>query len=446
MVKRLFGTDGVRGVANQELTPELAFRLGRSGAYVLGRDIEKPKIVIGKDTRISGDMLEAALIAGITSVGADVLKVGVLPTPGIAFLTRQLGATAGVVISASHNPVEDNGIKFIGGNGYKLSDALEEEIEQLCGPHSTSDLPAPTGTAIGRVYEVADAAQQYSDFLQSTIQSDLAGLKVVLDGANGAASQIAPKVLQELGAEVITLHCQPDGTNINKACGSTHPEDLCQAVVKEKAHVGLAYDGDADRLIAVDEKGQIVDGDQIMVTCALHMKEKNELVKNMVALTVMSNLGLHIALKKAGIEIVETKVGDRYVLEALREKGAIFGGEQSGHILFLQHNTTGDGILTGLQLLAVMKERGLPLSTLAGQMNKLPQLLVNVRVKDKSCMDNETVQNAIAKGQKTLEGRGRILVRPSGTEPLIRVMGEGPDQEELTAIVEEIADVFRSYC
>ncbi|KAB2953471.1 phosphoglucosamine mutase [Heliorestis acidaminivorans] len=442
-MSKLFGTDGVRGVANRELTPELAFRLGRAGAYVLGKHVEKPKILIGKDTRISGDMLEAALIAGITSVGADVLKVGILPTPGIAFLTKELEATAGVVISASHNPVEDNGIKFVGSNGYKLSDALEEEIEKHCQGNS---IPSPIGTDIGRVYEIGDAENRYLNFLLGTIQGNLTGLKVVLDGANGAASQIAPKLFVKLGAEVVELHCQPDGTNINKACGSTHPEDLRQAVIDHQAHVGLAFDGDADRLIAVDEKGQIVDGDQIMVACALHMQEKKELVKNIVVVTVMSNLGLHLALKKAGIQIVETKVGDRYVLEALQQEGAIFGGEQSGHILFLQHNTTGDGLLTGLQLLSVIQERNLPLSALAGQMDKLPQLLVNVRVKDKCCMEEPAVQKAIDEGKKKLEGRGRILVRPSGTEPLIRVMGEGPDKEELTTIVEGIANVFRQYC
>lgn len=457
---KLFGTDGVRGVANRDLTPELAFRLGRAGAYVLSKEAPRPRIVIGKDTRISGDMLEAALIAGITSVGGEALTVGVLPTPGIAYLTRELKATAGVVISASHNPVGDNGIKFFAGTGFKLPDALEGEIESyVLGTaarpgegvgdvegHHADGLPAPTGVQVGHAIRVNDAEERYIEFLKKTVPVDFTGLKIVVDGANGAAFRIAPKVFRELGAKVITIFCEPDGTNINEGCGSTHPEALCRAVIEHGAHIGLAHDGDADRLIAVDEKGQLVDGDQIMVTCALHMKAKGRLPKNTVAVTVMSNLGLHLALKAWGIQILETKVGDRYVLEALQEHGAVFGGEQSGHILFLNYNTTGDGVLTALQLVTVMKESGRPLSDLAGQMRRLPQLLVNIRVKDKACMDDPIVQKAIAAGREKLVNRGRILVRPSGTEPLIRVMGEGPDEDELKVIVEEIADVFRHFC
>ncbi|ABZ84097.1 phosphoglucosamine mutase [Heliomicrobium modesticaldum Ice1] len=457
---KLFGTDGVRGVANSELTPELAFKLGRAGAYVLSKEAPQPRIVIGKDTRISGDMLEAALIAGITSVGGEALPVGVLPTPGIAYLTRKLKATAGVVISASHNPVADNGIKFFSASGFKLPDAVEEEIERYVlgekgqsldnvggdaeGRHDDG-LPAPTGALVGRVRPVADAETLFVEYLKSTVPVDFSGLKVVVDGANGAAYQVAPRILRELGAEVVTICCTPDGTNINDGCGSTHPEKLCEAVVAHGAHVGLAHDGDADRLIAVDEKGRIVDGDRIMVTCALHMKAKGQLPKDTVAVTVMSNMGLHLALKRAGIRILETKVGDRYVLEALLREGASFGGEQSGHILFLQHNTTGDGVLTGLQLLTVLKETGKPLSELAAQMEQLPQLLVNVRVKDKGCMNAPEAQAAVEAGKAKLAGRGRILVRPSGTEPLIRVMGEGPDPEELKQVVEAIADVFRRF-
>ncbi|MTV48320.1 phosphoglucosamine mutase [Heliobacillus mobilis] len=471
---KLFGTDGVRGVANKELTPELAFKLGRAGAYVLSKEAPHPRIVIGKDTRISGDMLEAALIAGITSVGGEALPVGVLPTPGIAYLTRKLEATAGVVISASHNPVADNGIKFFSASGFKLPDAVEEEIESYilgigkesgdkpcdkngCSDTSSSDclgdaeghhsdgLPAPIGVQVGRVCPVTDAETMYIEFLKQTVPVDFSGLKIVVDGANGAASRVAPRVLRELGAEVIPIFCEPDGTNINDGCGSTHPEELSRAVVDHGAHLGLALDGDADRLIAVDEKGNIVDGDQIIVTCALHMKAKGQLPKDTVAVTVMSNMGLHIALKQAGIHILETKVGDRYVLEALLQHDAVFGGEQSGHILSLQHNTTGDGELTALQLITVMKETGKPLSELAGQMQRLPQLLVNVRVKDKSCMNAPEALAAVEAGQEKLDGHGRILVRPSGTEPLIRVMGEGPDLVELKQIVEEIADVFRTF-
>ncbi|MDD2422071.1 MAG: phosphoglucosamine mutase [Heliobacteriaceae bacterium] len=455
---RLFGTDGVRGVANRELTPELAYRLGRAGAFVLKATAPHPRIVIGKDTRLSGDMLEGALVAGITSVGGEALAAGVLPTPGVACLTRMLGATAGIVISASHNPVEDNGIKFFAASGFKLPDAVEAEIEQYvfrtgetdgqvkaAGFSHTDGLPAPTGAGVGRVYPLTDAANRYIAFLRQTVSGNLKGFKIVVDGANGAAAQVAPRVLQELGAEVTPIFCQPDGTNINAGCGSTHPEALCRAVRDAGADLGLAYDGDADRLIAVDENGQIVDGDQIMATCALHLHRQGRLVNNLVAVTVMSNLGLHQALQRAGIKVVETTVGDRYVLEALQAHGGVLGGEQSGHILFLNHNTTGDGILTSLQLLSVMQETGRPLSALAGQMERYPQVLVNVRVKDKQCLEEPAIKAAIAAGRERLSGRGRILVRPSGTEPLIRVMGEGPDPVEVEQVVATVAAAFERF-
>lgn len=439
---RMFGTDGVRGVANDDLTPELAFKLGRAGAKVLAKSHSRPKIVIGKDTRISGDMLEAALIAGICSVGADALLVGVMPTPAVAFLTRDLEATAGVVISASHNPVQDNGIKFFNSQGYKLEDAVEDEIERLV--LAEDEGPRPTGENVGRVIQVLDAEERYVDFVTQTVTTDLKGLKVVVDCANGAASRLSPKALNKLGAEVIPIFNDPNGININRDCGSTHPEALQEAVVKHGAHVGLAHDGDADRVLAVDEKGNLIDGDQIMVTCALKLKEQGKLANDTLVVTVMSNLGLHLALKEQGIRTEQTKVGDRYVLERMREIGAVLGGEQSGHIIFLEHNTTGDGIITGLQLLAVMQETGQPLSVLASQMTRLPQLLVNVRVADKeAAMNHPAVKEAVQKAEQSLGDRGRILVRPSGTEPLLRIMGEGPDEERLKQIVEGIARVVR---
>ena len=439
---RLFGTDGVRGVANLELTPTLAFRLGQAGAYILSKEQPHPRIIIGKDTRISGDMLEAALIAGICSVGADVLQVGVLPTPGIALLTRRLDVSAGVVISASHNPMEDNGIKFFSSTGYKLPDSVEEEIENIVLGH---DKPweVVVGVEIGRVIKVPDAERRYIDYLKATC-GRLDGIKVVLDCANGAASAVGPLVLEELGIEVIPLFNHPDGLNINANCGSTHPQALQQAVLDHGADLGLACDGDADRLIAVDEKGQLVDGDFLMVICALNRQTKGNLTGNAIVVTVMSNLGLHIALKEAGIKIYETQVGDRYVMEELLNTGAKLGGEQSGHILFLEHNTTGDGLLTALQLLTVVKDRSLPLSTLAAQMQRLPQVLINTRVldKDKIMADSEVLAK-VAEVEKGLGENGRILVRPSGTEPLLRVMVEGPDEAQLRELAQGVIDTIK---
>lgn len=438
---RLFGTDGVRGVANSQLTPSLAFRLGQAGAYILSKEHPHPRIVIGKDTRISGDMLEAALIAGICSVGADVLRVGVLPTPGIALLTRTLEVSAGVVISASHNPVQDNGIKFFNSTGYKLADAIEDEIESIV---LSEEKPweIPIGGEVGRVIEVTDAGRRYMDYLKKTV-GGLDGLKVVLDCANGAASYVGPLVLQELGVEIIPIYNTPDGVNINAGCGSTHPEQLQQAVLEHGADLGLANDGDADRLIVVDEQGKILDGDFIMVICALDQKAKGTLAQNSVVVTVMSNLGLHLALKEAGITIHETQVGDRYVMEELIRTGAKLGGEQSGHIIFLDHNTTGDGLLTALQLLSVLKERQVPLSQLASQMQRLPQVLLNARVEHKErLMQDERVLAKVKEAEETLGCHGRVLVRTSGTEPLIRVMVEGPDQQKLRELAQGVIDTI----
>ncbi|OIQ53227.1 phosphoglucosamine mutase [Neomoorella thermoacetica] len=432
---KLFGTDGVRGVANQGLPPELAFRLGRAGAAVLAGKGDRVRVVVGRDTRISGDMLEAALVAGICSVGGQVLKVGIIPTPAVAWLTRDLGADAGVVISASHNPVADNGIKFFSASGYKLPDPVEEEIERLVlAPED--NLPRPVGVDLGGVKEVTEAPERYIAHVCSTAGRGLAGMQVVLDCANGAACRVAPAIFQRLGAEVSLLHNVPDGTNINVRCGSTHPESLQAEVVARGAAVGLAFDGDADRVIAVDEKGQVVDGDVIMTILALYRQEQGGLPGGQVVVTVMSNYGLHQALTAAGLRVQQTRVGDRYVLEEMLKSGAVLGGEQSGHIILLEHNTTGDGLITGVQLLQVMAATGKPLSELAAAMPRLPQILVNVRVGDKdAAMASPALQAAVAAAREQLAGRGRVLVRPSGTEPIIRLMVEGPDREELENIM-----------
>lgn len=439
---RLFGTDGVRGVANSQLTPNLAFRLGQAGAYVLSKEHPHPRIVIGKDTRISGDMLEAAMISGICSVGADVLRVGVLPTPGIALLTRTLEVSAGVVISASHNPVQDNGIKFFDSTGYKLPDGIEDEIERIV-VNKEKPWQIPIGGEVGRVIDINDAGRRYMDFLKNTV-GRLDGIKVVLDCANGAAAYVGPIVLQEVGVEVIPICNTPDGVNINASCGSTHPEQLQRAVLKHGADLGLALDGDADRLIVVDEQGNVLDGDFIMLICALAQKAKGALEQNAVVVTVMSNLGLHLALKEAGIEIFQTQVGDRYVMEELLRTGAKLGGEQSGHIIFLDHNTTGDGLLTALHLVSVIKERQIPLSQLASQMRRLPQVLLNATVQHKErLMQDERVLEKVKQAELALGDQGRVLVRPSGTEPLIRVMVEGPDHDKLKELAQGVIDIIK---
>ena len=436
---KLFGTDGVRGVANKELTAELAYKMGRAGAYILSKkaDNKKPLIVIGQDTRISGHMLEGALIAGICSVGGDVVKVGIIPTPGVSYLTRLLNATAGIVISASHNPFGDNGIKFFSSTGHKLPDSVEAEIEQLV--LGEDKMPFPIAEELGSVRELEDACEKYIGFAKNTIDTKLNNIKVVVDCANGAAFQAAPQALRELGAEVIVINNQPNGININKNCGSTYLEGLKKEVLKQGADIGIAHDGDADRMLAVDEKGNVVDGDQIMVTCGIYLKEKGLLKNNALVVTVMSNIGLHLALKQAGITVYQTQVGDRYVLEKMVEVGSGLGGEQSGHIIFLDHNTTGDGLVSALQLLQVMMDTGKPLSQLAAQMEIFPQVLLNARVENKAkVMSNPIFLKKIKEIEENL-GEGRVLVRASGTEPLVRVMVEGPKIDLIKSMAEELS-------
>jgi phosphoglucosamine mutase len=440
---RLFGTDGVRGVANSELTPELAFRLGRAATYHFGQEQANPVLIIGRDTRVSGQMLEAALAAGICSAGGQAILVGVVPTPTVAFLTHRLGAQAGVVISASHNPFQDNGIKFFAQNGYKLPDSVEDELEALVLAAADS-MPRPAGSEVGQIVYRPDLIQQYIDYAVGTVTETFKNLKIVIDCANGAAFEAAPSVYRRLGATVVSLHDMPDGININHHCGSTHMESLQQAVLREKADLGIAHDGDADRCLFVDEKGEIVDGDQMMTICALDFMRQGKLKDNTLVATVMSNIGLHQAMKKAGLRVEVTAVGDRYVLEAMRANGFSLGGEQSGHIIFSEYSTTGDGIVTALQVLSAVVQSGKPMSELAAQMTRFPQLLVNVRVKTKNgWQENQAIANAIRQGEGELGDNGRILVRPSGTEPLIRVMAEGPDQEQLDQIVNRIASVIQ---
>lgn len=438
----LFGTDGVRGIANKELTPELAFRLGRAGSYVLG--CGEGTILIGRDTRLSGDFLEAALIAGICSTGADAVRLGIIPTPGVAFLTRSMGATGGVVISASHNPVEDNGIKFFSSEGFKLGDEEESRIEAAVKDDLL--IPRPTGLLVGKAFTELHGIEKYARHVMETVDCDFAGLRIVVDCGFGAAWEAAPKVLRELGAEVIAINDEPDGSRINVNCGSTNVKELAQTVVEQKAHVGIAHDGDADRVIAVDEEGNIVDGDSIMLICGLHLAKKGLLRNNTVVVTVMSNLGLELALTEAGIKIHRTAVGDKYVLRKMLEENASLGGEQSGHIIFGDHCTTGDGIVTAVQLISVMKEEGELLSVLARQMKKLPQTMVNVRVKDKrAAQESEALADALKSAQEELGSTGRILVRPSGTEPVIRVMVEGPTEERCVEIADRLAAVVSHY-
>lgn len=453
---RLFGTDGVRGVANQELTPELAYALGRYGASVLLQEGTgaRPQVLVGRDTRISGQMLEAALTAGITSVGADVIQAGILPTPAVAYLTRAWQVDAGVMISASHNPVADNGIKFFSRDGFKLLDSIEDEIQAVIESKAPSgklsllpndELPRPVGKDVGRVQVRTDCLDTYVDFLKSTVTSDLSGIRVVVDCGHGAAYKVTPRILRELGATVISLYDEPDGTNINVACGSTHPQALAAAVKEHKADMGLAHDGDADRVIAIDEQGNIIDGDYIMVICGLHLLRQGRLNHNRMAVTVYSNLGVRAALRAAGGDVVVTANGDRYVLEAMQNQGLNLGGEQSGHIIFLDHNTTGDGVLTALQLLGVVKERALPLSALAKQLEKYPQVLRNVPVTDKrGWEENLRIQEAIARATELLGDQGRIFVRASGTEPLIRVMAEGPSPDIVGQAVSMVAKTIQA--
>lgn len=443
---RMFGTDGVRGVANEELTPLLAMQLGQAGAYVLTRENKhKPTIMVGCDTRISGDMLANALMAGICSVGANAVYVGVIPTPAIAYLTKKYKVEAGVVISASHNPMEFNGIKFFDGNGYKLPDALEDEIEALIR-NDLQGIEFPSGSGVGRIKYRRDAREEYINHAVSAVPVDLSNLKVVVDCAEGASNYTSVEALRQLGAHVVPIHNLPDGTNINANCGSTHMQELQARVVFEKADVGLAFDGDADRLLAVDELGNVVDGDQIMAIVGAHMRNMGKLKQNTLVVTVMSNLGLFLFGDREKIHIEKTKVGDRYVLERMREIGANLGGEQSGHIIFLDENTTGDGLLSSLHLLEVMVVTGKPLSELSKVMTVMPQALVNVKVpnhRKEHFMEYPEIAEAIEELEKEFAGEGRVLIRPSGTEPKVRVMIEGKDKAKIDAEAHRIADLIQ---
>ncbi len=445
-MRKLFGTDGVRGVANQDpMTSEMALRIGRAAAHAFRDSSRRHRIVIGKDTRLSGYMIESALTSGICSMGVDVLLVGPVPTPGIAFLTRSLRADAGVVISASHNSFEDNGIKFFGPDGHKLADAVEAKIEDLIFT-GTIDGVRPTASEIGKAYRIDDAVGRYNEFVKSSLPKgmDFTGLRVVVDSANGAAYKIGPQVLLELGADVVSLYDEPDGTNINRGCGSLHPEVICRAVRANKAHAGIAYDGDADRVIFCDERGRIIDGDMVMAICALDMIGRGKLRHNTLVATVMSNLGLERAIADAGGTLVRTAVGDRYVMERMLADGFNLGGEQSGHVIFLDHNTTGDGIVTALQVLAIMKQRDKPLSELAACMTTYPQTLVNVKVKERKDLATvPAVAQRMAEIEKQLDGTGRLLVRYSGTEPKVRVMLEGENEDEIKKLAEDLAGIIR---
>lgn len=443
---KYFGTDGVRGKANTELTPELAFKLGRFGGYVLSQhEVNKPKVLVARDTRISGQMLESALVAGLLSVGIEVYTLGVLATPGVAHLVRTEGASAGVMISASHNPAEDNGIKFFGNDGFKLDDAKEAEIERLLDVKEDI-LPRPSAEGLGSVIDYPEGCRKYQEFLIST-GLPLANMPVVLDTANGAAYSSARHVFLELGAAITVMGDRPDGVNINDGVGSTHPESLQHLVKETGAQIGLAFDGDADRLIAVDEKGDLVDGDKIMYIIGKHLFDKGELSQNTIVTTVMSNLGFHRALEAAGIEKAITAVGDRYVVEEMRKSGYSVGGEQSGHVILMDYNTTGDGQLTAVQLTKVMQETGKTLSELAQEVTIYPQKLVNIRVansmKDKA-MDVPAIAAIIQKMEEEMAGEGRILVRPSGTEPLLRVMAEASTQEKVDYYVDTIVAIVKA--
>ena len=443
---RLFGTDGVRGEANTELTPELAYYLGRAATLYFGAHSDaRPRILIGRDTRISGEMFEAALTSGICSAGGVALLAGVVPTPAVAYLAREHRMQAGIVISASHNPFPDNGIKFFGGDGYKLPDAVEDELEALVRRLQTNDDAArPTGKAIGVVEYRDDLLNQYIDYVVSTCAERFDGMKIVLDCANGAAYEAMPKVLRRLGAEVKVIHALPNGVNINDGCGSTHLDSLRRTVLERHADIGIAHDGDADRCLCLDETGALIDGDHILVVCASEMIRAGRLPHKTVVTTVMANIGFHKAIAEMGGRVDVTAVGDRYVLESMRANGYSIGGEQSGHIIFTEHATTGDGLVTALQVLAALRRSGKKASELNAMMTTYPQLLVNVRVKTKAGWEeNPAIRAAIAEGERTLGSDGRVLVRPSGTEPLIRVMAEGSDQAQLEEVCGAIVEVVK---
>ncbi len=437
MAEKLFGTDGVRGVANTELTPLLAMRLGAAAARALGRG-HTPRFVVGRDTRISGTLLESALAAGLCSMGAQVVTAGVVPTPAVAGIARMQNFDAGVVISASHNPFSDNGIKFFGGDGYKLDDALEAEIESYVG--EVDAWPKPSGAGVGRLTHDTRLCDQYARHLEDTMEGvTLQNVKIVLDGANGANSALGPRVVTDLGAEVVTLSCAPDGLNINTGCGSLHPQEMQRRTVEEGADIGLAFDGDADRVMLSDEKGRLVDGDRVMCLIGRHLAASDKLAHHTVVGTIMSNMGLEAALKQADLKLLRTAVGDRYVSEAMRSGGYVLGGEKSGHLIFGHLTTTGDGLLTALQVLKVMRETGQPLSALADQMTEYPQVLLGVKVRDRQTWASDShIQRAIADAEHRLNGRGRINVRASGTEKLVRVMAEGPDQAEIDTLAHDL--------
>ena len=444
---KYFGTDGVRGIANKELTPELAFKLGRYGGYVLSQHEDssrKPRVLVGRDTRISGEMLEQALIAGLLSVGIEVFQLGVISTPGVAYLTRLQKASAGVMISASHNPAEDNGIKFFGADGFKLVDDQEAEIEALLDAEEDT-LPRPSAEGLGSLDEFPEGLLKYSQFLVQSIPGDLADMTVCLDAANGATATAVNRVFADLETDFYTMGTSPNGLNINDGVGSTHPEALAEMVVEKGADAGLAFDGDGDRIIAVDELGRIIDGDKIMYICAKYLAEKKRLKKDTIVTTVMSNLGFHKAVEEIGLKDVVTQVGDRYVVAEMRKNDYNFGGEQSGHMIFLDYNTTGDGMLSGIQLLNVMKQTGKKLSELADEVTIYPQKLVNIRVTDKNgAMEVPAIKAVVEQAEAEMNGEGRILVRPSGTEPLLRVMAEAPTQEKVDYYVDKIAEVVRA--
>jgi len=446
-MRKLFGTDGVRGVANLEpMTSEIAMQLGRAAAHIFMRRAGRHRVVIGKDTRLSGYMLESALTSGICSMGVDVLLVGPLPTPAIAFLTRSLRADAGVVISASHNPYQDNGIKFFSNEGFKLPDELEARIEQLIISDEIKHL-RPTADAIGKAYRIGDAEGRYIEFVKRSLPRDLdlQGIKLVVDCANGAAYKVAPAVLRELGAEIEVIANTPDGMNINDGCGAVHPESLQEAVRRHGAHIGIALDGDADRAIFVCEQGKIIDGDHVMAALGLDLHAQGQLACQTVVGTVMSNFGLEIAMKKAGIQLMRTPVGDRYLMERMLADGYNFGGEQSGHFIFLDHNTTGDGLISALQILSLMKRTGKPLSELAKAMTAVPQILLNVTVKHKPDLNQiPDIQQAIKTAEVTLNGSGRVLVRYSGTESLLRIMVEGERDATIREVADHLAEIVRA--
>jgi phosphoglucosamine mutase len=443
--RKLFGTDGVRGVANiYPMTAEVALQLGRALAYVIKTGVGKDRIVVGKDTRLSGYLLEYAITAGICSMGVDTLLLGPLPTPGVAFITSSMRADAGVVISASHNPYQDNGIKFFSGDGFKLPDELEARIEVLM-THPEVEQARPTATEIGQAFRLNDARGRYIAFLKSTFPRELSleGLRIVLDCAHGATYLVGPEVLGELGADLITIGVRPNGKNINYKCGSTYPEMMATLVKRHRADLGIAFDGDGDRVILVDDQGEVVDGDHVMAICAKNLHHRGKLRRKTVVGTVMSNLGLEVALKKMGCRLLRTPVGDRYVVEAMLHGGYNLGGEQSGHLVFLDQTTTGDGILTALQLLAVMLREDKPLAELARTMETFPQLLINLRVKERRELKTlPKARRAIQAAEKRLENRGRVLVRYSGTEPLLRIMAEGENLKEIEGVAQDLAQTL----